>query len=210
MVVAQLAKRRIRDRRVLAVMARVPREWFLPPHLYREAYEDTPLPIGNGQTISQPYIVGLMTESLALRRRDRVLEIGTGSGYQTAVLAHMSSGGHVHTIERLPDLLVEAEERFRRLGLTNIETRLSDGAAGWPDAAPFDRILVAAAAPVAPAPLLEQLALGGRMIIPIGDLGAQELVIYRRTADGLEEQSAGSVRFVPLISRYAFTGREWR
>lgn len=210
MVVAHLANRRIRNRRVLAAMAAVPREWFLPPHLQREAYDDTPLPIGSGQTISQPFIVALMTAALAPRRRNRLLEIGTGSGYQTAILAHLVSGGRVYTIERLPDLLVEAEERFRRLGLTNIETRLGDGAGGWPEAAPFDGILVAAAAPVAPAPLLQQLALGGRMVIPIGDLGAQELVIYRRTADGLEERRAGSVRFVPLISRFAFAEREWR
>jgi len=210
MVAAQLAKRRIRDRRVLAVMARVPREWFLPPHLYRDAYRDMPLPIGNGQTISQPYIVALMTASLAPRRRDRVLEIGTGSGYQTAILAHLVTSGRVYTIERLPDLLVEAEERFRRLGLTNIDTRLSDGAVGWRDEAPFDAILVTAAAPTVPLPLLEQLAPGGRLIIPIGDLGAQELMIYRRTPEGLEERRAGSVRFVPLISRFAFADREWR
>jgi protein-L-isoaspartate(D-aspartate) O-methyltransferase len=210
MVATQLASRGIRNRRVLATMARVPREWFLPPHLRREAYDDTPLPIGSGQTISQPYIVALMTVWLAPRRRDRVLEIGTGSGYQTAILAHVTAGGRLYTIERLPDLLVEAEERFRRLGLTNIETRLSDGAGGWPEAAPFDGIVVTAAAPAPPAPLLEQLALGGRMIIPIGDLGAQELVIYRRTAEGLEERRAGSVRFVPLISRFAFAEREWR
>jgi protein-L-isoaspartate(D-aspartate) O-methyltransferase len=204
MVAAHLASRRIRNRRVLAVMARVPREWFLPPHLQREAYDDSPLPIGNGQSISQPYIVALMTAWLAPRRRDRVLEIGTGSGYQTAILARLATGGRVYTIERLPDLLVEAEERFRRLGLTNIETRLGDGAGGWPEAAPFDGILVAAAAPVAPAPLLQQLALGGRMVIPIGDLGSQELVIYHRTEEGMEERRAGSVRFVPLISRFAF------
>lgn len=210
MVAKQLAARGIRTRRVLAAMARTPREWFLPPHLHREAYEDTPLPIGNGQTISQPYIVALMSALLELRRRDRVLEIGTGSGYQSAILAYLVSGGRVYTIERLPDLLVEAEERFRRLDLTNIETRLSDGAGGWPDAAPFDGILVAAAAPAAPAPLLEQLAPGGRMVIPIGDLGAQELMIYRRTAHGLEERRAGSVRFVPLISRFAFAERQWR
>lgn len=210
MVAAQLASRGIRNRRVLAVMARMPREWFLAPHAQREAYDDTPLPIGSGQTISQPYIVALMTAALAPRRRDRVLEIGTGSGYHTAILASLVTGGRVYTIERLPDLLVEAEERFRRLGLTNIETRLSDGAGGWSEAAPFDGIVVAAAAPGAPAPLLSQLALGGRMIIPIGDRATQQLVIYRRTVEGLEERSAGSVRFVPLISRFAFTPGEWR
>ena len=125
-------------------------------------------------------------------------------------IAQLVTGGRVYTIERLPDLLVEAEERFRRLGLTNIETRLGDGAGGWPEVAPFDGIIVTAAAPVAPAPLLQQLAPGGRMVIPIGDLSAQELVIYRRTAEGMEERRAGSVRFVPLISRFAFAEPRWR
>src|SRR5213083_3217048 len=151
MVLRQLAGRGVRDQRVLAAMRWVPREWFLPPHLAGDAYNDAPLPIGSGQTISQPYIVALMTECLAPRRGDKVLEIGTGSGYQAAVLAHL--GARVYTIERLPDLLVEAEERFRRLGLTEIETRLGDGAAGWPEAAPFNGILVTAAAPAVPPPL---------------------------------------------------------
>ncbi len=206
MVAAQLAQRGIRNKRVLAVMARVPREWFLPPPLHLEAYADSPLPIGSGQTISQPYIVALMTAALAPRRRDRVLEIGTGSGYQAAILAHLVR--RVYTIERHPDLLVEAEERFRRLDLTNIETRLGDGAAGWPEAAPFNGILVTAAAPAVPPPLLEQLAPGGRLVIPIGDLTMQELVIYERTANGVTERSGGGVRFVPLISRLAFTERD--
>ena len=207
MVAQQLANRRIRDRRVLAAMAWVPREWFLPPHLAGEAYDDAPLPIGSGQTISQPYVVALMTASLAPRRGDRVLEIGTGSGYQTAVLTHL--GARVHTIERLPDLLVEAEERFRRLGLTGIETRLGDGATGWPEAAPFQGILVTAAAPRVPPPLLDQLAPGGRLVIPLGDLSGQELVILERQPDGaIVERRAGGVRFVPLISRLAFTEEE--
>src|SRR5467141_13300 len=173
MVARQLAGRGIRDCRVLAAMAWAPREWFLPPHLASAAYEDAPLPIGSGQTISQPLIVALMTEALAPRRRDRVLEIGTGSGYQTAILARLA--GTVYTVERLPDLLVEAEERFRRLGLTNIQTRLGDGAAGWPDEAPFDGIPVAAAAPRVPDPLLAQLAPPpqGRLVIPLGDLVSQ-------------------------------------
>src|SRR5438270_4381356 len=205
MVARQLAGRGIRDCRVLAAMAWVPREWFLPPHLASEAYEDAPLPIGSGQTISQPLIVALMTEALAPRRRDRVLEIGTGSGYQTAILARLA--GRVYTIERLPDLLVEAEERFRRLGLTNIATRLADGAAGWAEEAPFDRIIVAAAAPRIPEPLTSQLAPGGRLVIPVGDLASQELVILERPISGepLVQRQAGGVRFVPLISRFAFT-----
>jgi protein-L-isoaspartate(D-aspartate) O-methyltransferase len=207
MVASQLAARGIRDARVLATMAWLPREWFLPPHLASEAYDDAPLPIGSGQTISQPYIVALMTAALAPHRGDRVLEIGTGSGYQTTVLAHL--GARVYTIERLPDLLVEAEERFRRLGLTGIETRLGDGAGGWPEQAPFQGIIVTAAVPAVPPPLPDQLALGARLVIPVGDLGAQELVILQRTAPGglagLQERRAGGVRFVPLISRLAFT-----
>jgi protein-L-isoaspartate(D-aspartate) O-methyltransferase len=202
MIVNQVANRGLRDRRVLAAMAWTPREWFLPPHLARSAYDDGPLPIGNGQTISQPYIVALMTASLAPRRHDRVLEIGTGSGYQTAILARLAR--QVCTVERLPDLLVEAEERFRRLGLTNIRTRLGDGAVGWPEDAPFDGILVTAAAPRVPEPLLAQLAPNGRLVIPIGDLASQELVILQRSGSGFEERSAGAVRFVPLISRLAF------
>jgi protein-L-isoaspartate(D-aspartate) O-methyltransferase len=207
MVMRQLAGRGIRDQRVLAAMRWTPREWFLPPHLAGDAYNDAPLPIGSGQTISQPFVVALMTARLQPRRTDRILEIGTGSGYQTSILAYLASGGKVFTIERLPDLLVEAEERFRRLGLTNIETRLGDGAQGWSEQAPFDRIIVGAAAPRVPEPLPAQLAPGGRLVIPIGDLASQELVILERPAggDGLLQHTAGGVRFVPLISRLAFT-----
>lgn len=208
MVAGQLVNRGIRDRRVLAAMAWLPREWFLPPHLARQGYDDAPLPIGNGQTISQPLIVALMTAALSLRRGDRVLEIGTGSGYQTAILAHL--GLRVYTVERLPDLLVEAEERFRRLGLGNIETRLGDGAGGWPERAPFQGVIVTAAVPCVPPPLTEQLAPGGRLVIPVGDLASQELVIVERGATGLRERRAGGVRFVPLISRLAFTEEPWR
>jgi protein-L-isoaspartate(D-aspartate) O-methyltransferase len=148
-----------------------------------------------------------MTERLALHRSHRILEIGTGSGYQTAILAHLAASGTVFTVERLPDLLVEAEERFRRLGLTNIVTRLGDGAAGWDEEAPFDGIIVAAAAPRIPEPLTAQLAPGGRLVIPVGDLSSQELVILERPSSGerLVQHQAGGVRFVPLISRLAFT-----
>src|SRR2546426_941322 len=177
MVARQLAGRGIRDCRVLAAMAWVPREWFLPAHLASEAYEDAPLPIGSGQTISQPLIVALMTESLVPRRRDRVLEIGTGSGYQTAILARLA--GRVYTIERLPDLLVEAEERFRRLGLTNIETRLGDGAAGWPECAPFQGIIVTAAAVTGPTALTEHHAPGALLVIPLAHLASQDLGIIQ-------------------------------
>jgi protein-L-isoaspartate(D-aspartate) O-methyltransferase len=204
MVRTQLLPRGIHDRRVLAAMAWAPREWFLPPHLAGDAYDDGPLPIGNAQTISQPFIVALMTAELGLKRSDRVLEIGTGSGYQTAILAHLVRA--VYTVERLPDLLVEAEERFRRLGLTNVETRLGDGAEGWPERAPFDAIVVTAAAPVLPIPLADQLAPGGRLVIPLGDIASQELIVVTRTAEGLHQRPAGGVRFVPLISRLAFSG----
>src|SRR5882724_907228 len=210
MVMRQLAGRGVRDQRVLAAMRWAPREWFLPPHLATDAYSDAPLPIGSGQTISQPYVVALMTERLDPRRMHRILEIGTGSGYQTAILSYLTGNGKVFTIERLPDLLVEAEERFRRLGLTNIETRLGDGAAGWPECAPFQGIIVTAAAPGVPTPLTEQLAPGGRLVIPIGDLASQELVILERGPAGLVERRAGGVRFVPLISRLAFTEEPWR
>ena len=203
MVMRQLAGRGIRDQRVLAAMRWAPREWFLPPHLAGDAYNDGPLPIGSGQTISQPYVVALMTERLAPKRTHRILEIGTGSGYQTAILAYLAANGTVFAVERLPDLLVEAEERFRRLGLTNIATRLADGAAGWAEEAPFDRIIVAAAAPRIPEPLTSQLAPGGRLVIPVGDLASQELVILERPMSGepLVQRQAGGVRFVPLISR---------
>jgi protein-L-isoaspartate(D-aspartate) O-methyltransferase len=207
MVASQLENRGIREPRVLAAMAWLPREWFLPAHLAREAYDDAPLPIGSGQTISQPLIVALMTQALSLRRGARVLEIGTGSGYQTAILAHL--GLHVFTVERLPDLLVEAEDRFRRLGLRNIETRLGDGAAGWVERAPYQGVIVTAAAPSVPPPLAQQLAPGGRLVIPLGDLASQELVILERGSTGLSEQRAGGVRFVPLISRLAFTEEPW-
>lgn len=202
MVRSQIVRRGIRSPRVLAAMAWVPREWFVSRDLEPDAYRDGPLPIGNGQTISQPFIVALMTDALHPRRSHRVLEIGTGSGYQTAVLAHLVR--RVYTIERLPDLLVEAEVRCERLGLTNITTRLGDGAAGWPEAAPFDGIIVTAAAPRVPEPLLAQVAVGGRIVVPIGDQAEQELVILEREAEGWRERSEGGVRFVPLVSRLAF------
>ena len=202
MIRSQIVRRGIRNPRVLAALAWAPREWFLSRDFEPDAYRDGPLPIGNGQTISQPFIVALMTDALAPRRRQRILEIGTGSGYQTAVLAHLVR--HVSTIERLPDLLVEAEVRFERLGLTNITTKLGDGAAGWPEQAPFDGIIVTAAAPRVPEPLLSQVAVGGRIVLPIGDQSEQELVILERAASGWHERSGGGVRFVPLVSRLAF------
>jgi len=203
MVREQIAARGIRNRRILWAIDRTPREWFIPDEWSAEAYADEPLPLIGGQTISQPYVVALMTSLLAPGRRDRVLDVGTGSGYQTAILARLAA--EVYTVERIPELLVTAEARFARLSLTNIQTRIADGALGWADAAPFDGILVAAAAPRPPAPLLGQLAPGGRLVIPIGGRAEQELTVFRRGAGGaLESRTAGGVRFVPLLSPLAF------
>jgi len=202
MVRHQLAPRGIRDRRVLAAMASVPRHCFVPADLVHLAYADQPLPIGHDQTISQPYIVALMTQEARIGRRANVLEVGTGTGYHTAVLARLAS--HVWSIERIADLSAQAAARLDRLGITNVTLIVGDGAEGHPGASPFDAIIVEAAAPGSPEPLLRQLALGGRLIIPVGDRAFQVLHSVERTADGFREYSAGSVRFVPLVSPLAF------
>jgi protein-L-isoaspartate(D-aspartate) O-methyltransferase len=202
MVRKQIARRGIADRRVLGAMASVPRERFVPGDQQHLAYADQPLPIGLGQTISQPYIVALMAEQAQITRKSKVLEIGTGSGYAAAVFAKIAR--HVWTIERLEKLAVGAEERFADLGIDNITTVVDDGACGYPSAAPFDAIIVAAAAPAAPQPLLDQLAVGGHLVVPVGDRSFQDLSIIERTAYGYDEKSAGSCRFVPLISPEAF------
>lgn len=203
MVNEQIARRGVRDRRVLLAMDRTPREWFIPDEWSAQAYADEPLPLALGQTISQPYVVALMTALLALTRHDRVLEIGTGSGYHTAILARIAA--EVYTVERIPELLVTAEAHLGRLGLTNVQSLIADGARGWSAAAPFDAILVAAAAPEAPAPLLEQLGPGGRLVIPLGDRAQQVLTVFTRTNAGFPARRFGGVRFVPLVSPLAFT-----
>jgi len=202
MVREQIARRGIRVPRVLLAMDRTPREWFVPDESSADAYADEPLPLVLGQTISQPYVVALMTALLAPTRHDRVLEIGTGSGYQTAILARLAA--EVYTVERIPELLVTAEARLRRMALENVQTLIADGARGWSAAAPFDGILVGAAAPKAPEPLLEQLAPGGRLVIPIGDRSTQELTVFTRTDAGVTTRTAGGVRFVPLVSPLSF------
>jgi protein-L-isoaspartate(D-aspartate) O-methyltransferase len=198
MVEEQLVRRGIRDEDVLAAMRSVPRHLFVPQGLAPEAYADSPLPIGHGQTISQPYMVALMTSLLKVDVRSRVLEIGSGSGYQTAVLAELA--GEVYAIERLVPLEEGARATLARLGYHNTHTVIGDGTQGWREEAPFDAILVAAAAPEAPPPLLEQLADGGRLVIPLGRPSRdQRLMVYERNGDGIEERSDTRCRFVPLV-----------
>ena len=199
MVERQVVARGVRDAAVLGAMRSVPRERFLPPDLEEFAYQDAPLPIEQGQTISQPFIVALMTEALALRPGDRVLEIGTGSGYAAAVLARVAR--EVYTIERHAELAERACTRLAQLGYDNVVVRHGDGTLGWPEHAPYDAIVVAAGGPDVPKSLLEQLAPGGRLVIPVGeDRGLQQLVRVTRGADGsLAREELGDVRFVPLI-----------
>jgi protein-L-isoaspartate(D-aspartate) O-methyltransferase len=198
MVARQLVRRGIEDPRVLDVMARLPREAFVPGAPDSVAYDDRALPIDQGQTISQPYIVARMTELLAVEPGDRILEIGTGSGYQAAVLAML--GARVVTIERHETLARGARERLRRLGLEGVEVRVGDGSGGDPAGAPWDGILVTAGAPTVPDALREQLALGARLVIPVGPRDQQELVVIeRRSSTDWREWSDGAVVFVPLV-----------
>jgi len=198
MVATQIAARGVRDERTLAAMRKVPRHLFVPPALAGQAYEDHPLPIGHGQTISQPYIVAFMTEALALRGGESVLEVGTGSGYQAAVLAGIAA--KVHTIEIVAPLAEEAKERLRRLGYDNVSVRAGDGYLGWPEAAPFDAIIVTAAAPRVPEPLKQQLKDGARLILPLGEEW-QELVVFTRRGASFEETRVLPVRFVPMTGK---------
>jgi protein-L-isoaspartate(D-aspartate) O-methyltransferase len=198
MVADQLAsaERGIRDPRVLGAMGRVPRHEFVPARLRAEAYQDRPLPIGEGQTISQPYVVAFMTERLEPQPEHRVLEIGTGSGYQAAVLAELV--GEVYSIEIVEPLATRAHEVLDRLGYTNIHLRIGDGYRGWPEHAPYDAVIVTCAPDHVPTPLIEQLREGGRMIVPVGEPGDQQLVLLRKTGGTLTRQAVLAVRFVPM------------
>ena len=198
MVATQIEARGVTDPRVLEAMRRVPRDRFVPPELRDQAYRDSPLPIGHRQTISQPYIVALMTELIRPAPGMRVLEIGTGSGYQAAVLAECVS--KVFTIEILPELGREAARLLGELGYDNVATRIGDGYDGWPEEAPFDAIIVTAAPATIPKPLLDQLAIGGRLVIPVGEL-SQDLVVVTRTEQGYERRPASPVRFVPMTGK---------
>jgi protein-L-isoaspartate(D-aspartate) O-methyltransferase len=198
MVDGQIAARGVADARVLDAMNRVPRERFVPERLRAHAYDDAPLPIGDGQTISQPFIVAFMVEALRLHGGERVLEIGTGSGYAAAVLAEIAA--EVYTIERLDTLAAAATRTLADAGYRNVHVRCGDGTLGWPEAAPFDAILVSAGGPEVPASLRAQLAPGGRLVIPVGRTrAAQTLVRVTRSADGFDTETLEHVRFVPLI-----------
>jgi protein-L-isoaspartate(D-aspartate) O-methyltransferase len=197
-LIMQLRRRGIRDTGVLRAIERVPRELFVDPAFAGHAYQDIALPIECGQTISQPYVVAFMTEKLELDRTHKVLEIGTGSGYQAAVLSHLCR--RVYTVERWRELQKSADRRLAALSVTNVTAIIGDGWLGWPPQAPFDRIIVTAAAAEAPKALVEQLKVGGRMIIPLGeDRDRQSLVLIEKSADGLTESSVLPVRFVPLM-----------
>jgi protein-L-isoaspartate(D-aspartate) O-methyltransferase len=208
MVEHQIRDRGIRDERVLAAMREVPRHLFVPQGYERAAYEDRPLPIGEGQTISQPYIVAVMTEQLGLAPQDRVLEIGSGSGYQAALLAGLA--GTVISIERLEGVAEQARENLARAGVTGVRIVVGDGTEGYPPEAPYDAIIVTAASPGVPEPLIEQLAEGGRLIAPIGPRDCQDLVKLVKREGKVETIPLGGVCFVPLIGQFGWRGEGFR
>jgi len=203
MVAEQIAARGVKDPRVLAVMAELPRHLFVEEALARQAYTDNPLPIGEGQTISQPYVVALMSELLQVAPGMKVLEIGTGSGYQAAVLARL--GAEVYTVERIPRLCDTARERLLALGLFSVHVKLDDGTLGWPSAAPFDRIIVTAGGPEVPPPLIDQLAEGGRLVMPVGAAKRlQCLLLLERLPGELRKSEICGVQFVDLIGAHGW------
>jgi protein-L-isoaspartate(D-aspartate) O-methyltransferase len=202
MVARQIRERGIRSAPVLEAMEMVPRHLFVAPELAAKAYADEPLPIGEGQTISQPFMVAAMAEALLLTGEDRVLEVGCGSGYQAAVLSRLAR--EVIAIEARPALAALARERLGILGYANVTVEEGDGSAGWPAGAPYDAILVAAAAPEVPQPLIDQLVEGGRLVIPVGGTNHQELLRIVKRDGAIKEQSLYSCRFVPLLGRYGW------
>lgn len=201
-MVEELRRFGIRDERVLSVMEKIPRHLFVPEHIRHLAYEDTPLPIGHGQTISQPYIVALMTEALGLTGQEKVLEIGTGSGYQTAILAELA--GEVFSIERVPELAEVARRRLAELGYRNIYVRVGDGTLGWPEEAPFDRLIVTGGLPRVPDPLWDQLAEGGRLVAPIGGRYDQYLWVYTKERGRAHKRALCPCTFVPILGAHGF------
>jgi protein-L-isoaspartate(D-aspartate) O-methyltransferase len=204
MVREHVEARGVCDPRVLQALREVPRHLFVREHLERKAYGDFALPIEAGQTISQPYVVARMTELLAVEPGHKVLEIGTGSGYQAAVLARLARW--VWSLERVPELAKLAIARLRTLGIENVKVQVFDGSMGWAEAAPFDRVLVTAGAPGAPEPLLAQLGPEGRLVVPEGDLETQRLVLYRKAGDRVLREEGEAVAFVPLVGRHGWRG----
>jgi len=210
MVASQLAERGILDAAVLDAMRRVPRESFLPPDLAASAYDDSPQPIEHHQTLSQPYVVAFMIEALGLRGFERVLEVGTGTGYAAAILGCLAA--EVVSVERFPDLAESAALRLERLGFANVRVHFGDGTLGWRESAPYDGIVVAAGGPAVPAALLDQLALGGRLVMPVGPERTDQtlLRITRRDAAEWKEEDLGGVRFVPLVGEQGWPMRTRR
>jgi protein-L-isoaspartate(D-aspartate) O-methyltransferase len=201
-LIEELQRKGIRDLAVLKAFDEIPRHEFVPTGVRHRAYEDAPLPIGQGQTISQPWVHAKYLELLGLTGKERVLEIGTGSGFQSALLTKLA--GQVFSVERIAALAEQARDALRRCGIEHVIQRVGDGTLGWPEYAPYDAILVGAASPEVPQPLLDQLAVGGQLLIPIGDRETQQLIRVRRTADGYERSTLDAMRFVPLIGAHGF------
>jgi protein-L-isoaspartate(D-aspartate) O-methyltransferase len=202
MVEEQLVSRGIKDPRVIAAMRKVPRHLFVEEALQNQAYSDRPLPIGEKQTISQPYMVALMTEALQLTGKEKVLEIGAGSGYQTAILAESSR--QVFSVERILSLTMKARMLLINLGYPNVEVKFSDGTEGWIGESPFDAIIVTAGSPDIPQPLVDQLAVGGRLVIPVGGESVQDLIRLTKTEEGIKREDLGGCRFVKLIGKHGW------
>ncbi len=202
MVDTQIIPRGIKDPRVIEAMRKVPRHRFVEEALYSQAYSDYPLPIGERQTISQPYIVALMTEAMELKGTERVLEIGTGSGYQAAILAELAY--KVYSIERINKLVIRARCTLDELGYRNVIVKFADGTLGWKEESPFDAIIVTAGSPLVPVPLIDQLASPGRLVIPVGDRYSQSLIRISKEGETIQEENLGGVRFVSLIGEYGW------
>jgi protein-L-isoaspartate(D-aspartate) O-methyltransferase len=202
MVRDQIEARGIGDKRVLDAMREIPRHLFIPPEFREAAYHDRPLPIGSGQTISQPYIVGLMTSLLELKQNDMVLEIGAGSGYQAAILSKLART--VVTVERLPEIASKAEDMMHRLGISNVTVAVEDGTLGYAPCAPYNGIIITAASPDIPEPLIDQLADGGRLVAPVGPRDLQQLIRVRKHGERISRENFGGVMFVPLLGRHGW------
>jgi protein-L-isoaspartate(D-aspartate) O-methyltransferase len=202
MVEEQIAARGIKDSRVIAAMKKVPRHLFVEEALQSQAYNDHPLPIGEKQTISQPYMVALMTEAMELKGKERVLEIGAGSGYQTAILAELVQ--EVYSVERIRSLAIRSRKLLYELGYFNVEIKIFDGTYGWAEKGPFDAIIVTAGSPDIPQPFYDQLSMGGRLVIPVGDAHVQDLFRIAKTKEGIKKEDFGGCRFVKLIGRYGW------